>query len=119
MVARLVIKYRRHHSQGTCLRDVMSFQAPERTDGALGLARVAWLRELHEFPKKRRTLWDWQESGRGVAEEEVADGGRARRVVPEEGLLRAQVLGELYREQRSTSLKLWVKDSDEVMHKRH
>lgn len=86
---------------------VMVVQSRERTDETTIKALLAWLRDLHDIPPEREVAWDWQEFGRGVTAQDVAERFGWSIGVAEEELEMAEERGVLCREEGMEGLKFW------------
>ncbi|KAI0600076.1 EAP30/Vps36 family-domain-containing protein [Biscogniauxia sp. FL1348] len=86
---------------------VLVVQSRERTDETTIKALLAWLRDLHDIPPDRDVPWDWQEFGRGVTAQDVAERFGWSIGVAEEELEMAEERGVLCREEGLEGLKFW------------
>ncbi|KAI1502404.1 EAP30/Vps36 family-domain-containing protein [Biscogniauxia marginata] len=86
---------------------VLVVQSRDRTDETTIKALLAWLRDLHDIPPDREVPWDWQEFGRGVTAQDVAERFGWSIGVAEEELEMAEERGVLCREEGLEGLKFW------------
>lgn len=86
---------------------VMVAQGRDRTDETTIKALLAWLRDLHDIAPDREVAWDWQEFGRGVTAQDVAERFGWSIGVAEEELEMAEERGVLCREDGIEGLKFW------------
>ncbi|KAI1487910.1 EAP30/Vps36 family-domain-containing protein [Biscogniauxia mediterranea] len=86
---------------------VLVVQSRDRTDETTIKALLAWLRDLHDIPPDRDVPWDWQEFGRGVTAQDVAERFGWSIGVAEEELEMAEERGVLCREEGLEGLKFW------------
>ncbi|KAK8051089.1 hypothetical protein PG993_002474 [Apiospora rasikravindrae] len=86
---------------------VMVAQSRDRTDEATVKALLSWLRDLHDIPPDSEVSWDWQEFGRGVTAQDVAERFSWSIAVAEEELEMAEERGVLCREEGIEGIKFW------------
>ncbi|KAK8106372.1 Vps36-domain-containing protein [Apiospora kogelbergensis] len=86
---------------------VMVAQSRDRTDEATVKALLSWLRDLHDIPPDTDVSWDWQEFGRGVTAQDVAERFGWSIAVAEEELEMAEERGVLCREEGIEGIKFW------------
>ncbi|KAK8011431.1 ESCRT-II subunit protein VPS36 [Apiospora arundinis] len=86
---------------------VMVVQSRDRTDEATVKALLSWLRDLHDIPPDSEVSWDWQEFGRGVTAQDVAERFGWSIAVAEEELEMAEERGVLCREEGIEGIKFW------------
>ncbi|KAK7957082.1 uncharacterized protein PG986_006304 [Apiospora aurea] len=86
---------------------VMVAQSRDRTDEATVKALLSWLRDLHDIPPDSEVSWDWQEFGRGVTAQDVAERFSWSIAVAEEELEMAEERGVLCREEGIEGVKFW------------
>ncbi|KAK6828536.1 EAP30/Vps36 family protein [Apiospora arundinis] len=86
---------------------VMVVQSRDRTDEATVKALLSWLCDLHDIPPDSEVSWDWQEFGRGVTAQDVAERFGWSIAVAEEELEMAEERGVLCREEGIEGIKFW------------
>lgn len=86
---------------------VMVVQSRDRTDEATVKAIIGWLRDLRAVPPEQEAPWYWQEFGRGVSAQEVAQQFGWSIGVAEEELEMAEERGMLCREEGISGLLFW------------
>lgn len=86
---------------------VLVVQASDRTDEKTIKTLLAWLKDLHEFPPERETLWDWRLWGRGVTAQDAAERFGWSIGVATEELEMAEEKGAVCREEGIEGLRWW------------
>ncbi|KAG9246205.1 vacuolar protein sorting protein-like protein [Calycina marina] len=93
---------------------VLVVQGSDRTDDKTIKALLVWLNDLHSFPPDKEVAWDWQQFGRGVTAQDVAERFGWSIGVAEEELEMAEEKGALCREGSIEGVKFWENWIDDV-----
>ncbi|KAH8803113.1 vacuolar protein sorting protein-like protein [Xylogone sp. PMI_703] len=86
---------------------VLVVQGSDRTDEKTIKTLLQWLGELHHIPPEKEVPWDWEQFGRGVTAQDVAERFGWSIGVAEEELELAEEKGALCREESIEGRKYW------------